>query len=412
MEGDSPKWRIDTLDGRGGLAFASWRTSDLEDGTALSDRPTFYFSPPAFTPLPVASSATALAAERHGFQLGLFDADGEIPFDSIADVAEFVRRLYLGSGRSDGTDGGGTPPVPPPPTGEPPDIGPMTEEWRESQFNSDVSEFLSSIEKTPRGRAKPAHWHLGQNQPKVGKPSSSPIFRGAELTLIEMLARFPVSKREEEIETWEAAASRLAASLFRIGVMNFVDNEFSPTLLHFCRNFLQSLHFGEATDLSYPISSTFMVMIHGHTERWRHGYPFLLNGPTSSEPLDDLAHFPISKIHASAICAPNPDRASVADLLSAILASPGLKSKAPNIDAILQFAAARIVSFDGAPWTSGRSIFPDKSLARETARLTMKAGEWLDRELPRLNFSSSVEILIERPPSASTDDEKPQSLFA
>jgi len=45
MEPGSAKWRIDTLDARGGLAFASWREADLEEGARLFDRPVFHFSP-------------------------------------------------------------------------------------------------------------------------------------------------------------------------------------------------------------------------------------------------------------------------------------------------------------------------------------------------------------------------------
>ena len=52
-------------------------------------------------PRPVASAATALAAERHGFQLGVYDETGEVPFDTLADVAEFVRRIYVRTGRSE-----------------------------------------------------------------------------------------------------------------------------------------------------------------------------------------------------------------------------------------------------------------------------------------------------------------------
>jgi hypothetical protein len=407
------KWRIDTLDGRGGLAFASWRVSNLETGTALSDCPTFYFSPPAFTPLPVASSATALTAERYGFQLGLLDQKGEVPFDSVEDVAEFVRRIYIGSGRSDGGDGGGPTPVPSP-TGEPPEPGPDIEDLGEGQFGTDVSEFIASIARTLRGASKAAYWHLGQEKAKDVDLGSSLIFRGAELTLIEMLTRFPLSKRVEDLEAWETAASRLAAVLVRIGVLNFADGEFSERSRHFCQSFLQSaskvLDFGELTDWSreYPVTSTLMAMARRNPEYWWRRHLILSDWPTAGEPLEDLAHFPISKIHASAIRVPDLARASVADLLSSVLASPTLITKAPNIGAILLFAVARIVSFDTAPWISVG--FTDGSRTRNKARLarlTAEADKWLNRELPRLNFSPSVEQLIESPPSDSTESKRP-----
>jgi len=149
MEPGSAKWRIDTLDARGGLAFASWREADLEEGARLFDRPVFHFSPPAFTAIPVASPATALAAERHGFQMGLLDAEGEIPFENLTDVAEFVRRVYIGSGRSDGDDGDDSPV--PPPEGEPPDLPPEIETVEGSSLRTSAGAFLTKVNSTPRG---------------------------------------------------------------------------------------------------------------------------------------------------------------------------------------------------------------------------------------------------------------------
>jgi hypothetical protein len=405
MQGGPSKWYIDTIDGRGGLAFATWRVRDLEDGTTLFDRPVFHFSPPDFAPIPVASPATALAAERHGFQLGLLDAEGEVPFDSLADVAEFVRRVYIGSGRSDGTDGGGIPPVPPP-AGEPPDLPPDVEgeEAGVPSLRDSAASFLSAVKGTPRGSSKKTSWDFVHEYERFRKSGSqsSLILVGAAMTLIEMLARFPTSGGEPELERWQSAASRLVATLIRTGAVYFADDHLFGFVDAACQQFLRSAH-GSLVEYSrdwwddYPVRTAISLMANCHPEIWLHGYLGRSLWFASSEPLDDLAHFPVKGNLAKAISAPNPTQASVADLLSATLAFPGHMANTSNLDAIVAFAAARIVAFDGAAWTNGgqHQLMPRRSEA-QLAQITGEAYKWLARELPILNFSPSIEALLAR----------------
>ena len=236
------KWRIDTLDGRGGLAFASWRPADLADAASLPDRPVFYFSPPAFTPSPVASAATALAAERHGFQLGVYDETGEVPFETLADVAEFVRRIYVGTGRSDGTDGGSDPPPVPPPEPEPLVPGGALE-YKEAEvgwLRRATSEFQLAVADTLRGSSKTVTWGgFEQTDLKKTSAEASLVLLGAELTLFEMLCRFP--GKPEERETWQQAAMRLASTLLRTGSAQLLLDDQARPIHKTCRTFISNL---------------------------------------------------------------------------------------------------------------------------------------------------------------------------
>jgi hypothetical protein len=410
MEDRGQKWYIDTLDGRGGLAFAAWRTSNLEDGVALLAQPTFYFSPPTFVPIPILSPATALAAERFGFQLGLFDEQGEVPFASTAEVAEFVRRIYIGSGRSDGADDGGPVPVVPP-IGDPSGRG-MDVDLPMGWLKTGAKRFIEYSGTTSRGEARLFSW----NKEREGYDKYddlTPLVRGAELSLIEMLARFPLSGGETELQTWEFAAARLAAFLVRIDLPRRLNG---PQLTNACLSFLRSVQrrFGgpwpEEPLSSYPVQSALLVLLDSNIATWwfHRPYEFIVDYATPAaafpayEPLDDLAHYPISVDHASAIRAPDKHRSSVADALSAVLGSPGLIARTQGLDAIALFAAARIVSALTRPLNSfARLSLFEGPYARRDAhlnRLVAEAAQWLAKELPRFSFSPSVERLIESQP--------------
>ena len=387
MEPGSAKWRIDTLDARGGLAFASWREADLEEGARLFDRPVFHFSPPAFTAIPVASPATALAAERHGFQMGLLDAEGEIPFENLTDVAEFVRRVYIGSGRSDGDDGDDSPV--PPPEGEPPDLPPEIETVEGSSLRTGAGAFLTKVNSTPRGTANEVDWKPQFGEAKGADSHSSLIMRGSELMLIEMLARFPQSDDEQKLERWYAAATRLADTLFRIGAAHFLDSKPSIGLRNACQKFVSSAWGWD--DTNDIIWGALNLMANRHPRDWRPVWA------ASGEPFDDLAHFPVNRRHAEVASARDPDRASVADVVSSVVASPGKIVNTADLDAIIMFAAARIVAFDGAPWLCPDWRYGRMRHAQGIKQLAAQARKWLARELPRLCFSPSVEELLNSP---------------
>jgi hypothetical protein len=112
----SAAWYIDALDARAGMAFAANRFPCTESEPIGELETTGVFiSAPDFSPVHVASRTLALSATRRSFQTGFYISDEEVPFATIVDVAEFVRRLYLRGGGEDGPDrgGAGVPPLPP-----------------------------------------------------------------------------------------------------------------------------------------------------------------------------------------------------------------------------------------------------------------------------------------------------------
>jgi hypothetical protein len=406
VESGDQHWYVDTLDARGGLAFASWRAADSKEDTALRDRPVFHFSPPAFAPIPIASPAPALAAERYGFQLGLFDADGEVPFGSLDEVAEFVRRIYIGTGRSDGTSGGEGVPAPPP-EGEPPDLPsePLRGDADEGPLRKGLRRLEKAIMLTSRGTATEISWSTGLREKTHSHKRSSQVAIGGVLTLVETLARFPGSGSEEKLEIWLATASRLVATCCRLGVVQFLESGVYPFVESACRQFLKS---AGPVLINHPrhnyLNSVWealalMADFDPGYEYWLRRVLEVRGSAPGAEPFEDLSRFPIAHKYAVAIAAPEPARASIADLLSSILASPTRIKASPNIDAIAMFAAARIVSFDGASPVIGDSYSAHHHPQRLEARLAQRearAYDWLSRELPRFAFSYPVEELINK----------------
>ncbi len=107
-ERQASQWHIDAFDGKAGIAFISWRTSDLYDSDTILDIPAYTIAPPNFRAEAVSSRSIAFAAGARGFQTGLFDKEArEIGFADIQAIEELVRRLYIAlSGRGEPEGGG------------------------------------------------------------------------------------------------------------------------------------------------------------------------------------------------------------------------------------------------------------------------------------------------------------------
>ena len=96
MAEESSEWRIDALDSRGGLAFASRRAGRFSElGSRLQDPLCAFIGAPGFQPEMVANRSIALAGIRGVFQYRLFIGEDEVAFPTLAAVTEFVRRVYL-----------------------------------------------------------------------------------------------------------------------------------------------------------------------------------------------------------------------------------------------------------------------------------------------------------------------------
>lgn len=96
-------WHIDSLDKRAGLAFATEFKSE-GDGIEAEDIRTYFISPPNFEPELVGDRAIALAASNGSFQEGFYIDESPVPFATLTDIVELVRRFHSGGGG--GPDGG------------------------------------------------------------------------------------------------------------------------------------------------------------------------------------------------------------------------------------------------------------------------------------------------------------------
>src|SRR5205807_8737298 len=111
-------WYLDALDPRAGFAFVSMRAPDLlSAGGMMNDGPAYFVGPPGFVPEVVGTRAIGFAMARNRGQMGLFTPEGELSFDSLIAVAEFVRRVYLRGGSGDSPNENGAAAPPPVPEG-------------------------------------------------------------------------------------------------------------------------------------------------------------------------------------------------------------------------------------------------------------------------------------------------------
>ena len=97
-------WYVDAIDVRGGMAVGTQRNRDLMQDSWNESGPSVFISPPAFALNSCRPERQALPLLRNFAQTGLFNDGQEVPFDSLAALAEFVRRSYL---RGTGGDGAG-----------------------------------------------------------------------------------------------------------------------------------------------------------------------------------------------------------------------------------------------------------------------------------------------------------------
>lgn len=222
-------WRIDTLDPRGGLAFATW---GYKEGKSSHAEPYCIFvGAPHFQPEPVANRAIALAAGRGAFQTGLFVNDTEVPFPTPDAVAEFVRRVYLRSGGGDGTDGGGGE-APPPilPEGRPdlplvPELGERESGDRPLAYAilNDIRTLSKKSSGLTLGSIEECRWSKlsrGEENEKRETATDGPSMLGSAAVILihEMLRRLPLAGNPAALATWQRYARALGSLFTYLGL--------------------------------------------------------------------------------------------------------------------------------------------------------------------------------------------------
>ncbi len=399
-------WRIDTLDPSGGLTFVSWREETLRSDGPLEEAPVFYIGAPSFIPQPVANRGVAFAAERHGFQLGLLEQDGEVTFETLDNVAEFMRRLYLASARGDPTDDGAA--TPPQPRDDSPLRGVELEAPLENTPLAEaVSQFMRASSELARGEAYGWEWMraLAAVDTSEQARAEKQLLHGAAIVLVELLSRFPSRSDAEHMEHWRVGAATFAEIVHRLGLWpEMVAHE---PLRKICHRFLEKIwvQIEEPRASILPISQAVAGVLHIFACQtldtpWLFGWGIAAPILSTVEPMDELARLPIPHPLAQKIRTPRPDRASVATLLSTVLGCPAPMGENADVEAVLLFAAARVVAVNGAPFVAPR-IYAAETDAWDGITLTVRRARmldatrtWLAENLPRVAFDSAIEEMI------------------
>lgn len=414
----SDAWRIDSLDARAGLAFASWREADLSGGAPRLDRDAVFLSPPAFSPEVLGNRAIGFGAARGHAQLGVFVDGEELAFETLEALTEFVRRLYVGSGGGDAGGGGGRPGPPEPEGGGPPEG--LTRRFREGEgagaalgvlkvaaAAADLSKGLKYVGGEPVQAAA-----LDTARTVVGTPAGDglAIANGAAELVTEFLSRYPVGGQAEEVDRWLASAHRLGAAVTGLGLWPAIlEGPFAPALDELCIRIVGTLGLTSDWDVPRYLLPALFGLLHAEWP-WPRRFPkdrlayfadyerIVLAGArsraASRDPLDDLEVWPlpddIAKLVGSA------QRAVTAfHLVSTISAAPEKLSEGQHIHMraaeILLFCVAHVLVEADPPLGSSWLRSPHRSSAAEMANRSL---EWMSTQWPTFVFPRQVEALI------------------
>ena len=228
-------WYIDAIDVRGGLAVGTQRNSDLMQDSWNESGPSVFISPPAFAPEFVQARTTGFALGRNYAQTGLFNDGQEVPFDSLAALAEFVRRSYLrGTGGDGAGENGGSFPPPAPEgggRGEGEGLHPLEGDEGEkdpamallevARANSHLAQLMKVGESRPGSI-------LPRPDMDIHRPSKTRgrrLARGALRVLRELFRRRAVHSLDEL--HWATTWEMLLGILARMGLPSVIIHEFN-----------------------------------------------------------------------------------------------------------------------------------------------------------------------------------------
>jgi hypothetical protein len=440
-----PQWRIDTLDARGGLAFASWRDDDLVGAkNANREPPSIFIGAPDFRPEPVANRAIALAAGRGAFQTRLFVDGVEASFPTPTAVVEFVRRAYLRSGGGDGADGGGgETPLPRP--SNPPDMPRLPDSFDEDvggrQLRPAILSAIKSFQKLALGLTLGKteafnDWPLAVD--RTDRKASNALADGpgmlasAALRLIyEMVQRLPFAKEPHALARWQRDARRLGRLLARLDLWPLLLSDPYHKSLTTMAEHLARVGRGLAVlDVikKFPpdVANRVIVLVlfvdgpdlddRDEPERFMHGLydwldrsgpGFWLAGlPGTLDPIPELSRIPLPQDVEECIGLDLKIGASLYHALAAFMGSPiiALKGQSSALIDLVLFASACVVGPDsGQPlslsidgwqsWRGPHNISPVRRAAAQT--LAGNAWNWLREHLPGIAFPRSLEKAIE-----------------
>lgn len=429
-----PNWKIDTLDPRGGLAFATWRKDTLSTGSlGDDDDPCIFVSAPGFRVEPVTTRSMALGAGHGAFQMGFFrTGDVEVGFPEPGAVAEFVRRTYIRSGAGDGNDSGPSPgPLP---------QRPSSDEYRwpgdslknlksDPQLRNLIVDtlymFRELIDKTSDDQASPFNgWPRFKTAPAPGAPQ---MLASAAVRLIyELFARRPDQSEDvPRLLAWQRDAQRLRDICTRLDLWPILlGDPYRPALDVLGRHmaavsfppdvFYDLINNGSSR---WPLVTLFFLLIQcepvddvpalqqaiTRMRWWRgeFGSASYSGTPHETDPMAALWKIPLPEEVIDKVNPALRDKANLYHALAAFIASPHKVLDEPDdiVDLVL-FASACIVgppdarplALAGWSWRGA----PGNSSAAHSAAdlLALRAWNWLREHLPRYAFPAFVEDAI------------------
>jgi len=398
----------------GGRAFASQRTRN-EDLVEYADRrgPTVYIGPPGFQPELIANVAIAIAAchsANFNARLPPVGDDAERPADELAfptadSVADFVRRAFIGSGRSRG--GGGEAPAIEGGGPQEPSEG----EGHQMQMVRGLVDYLDfwgnpddHFETDEDGVGR-VHFLDGANRVTFGHDREHPVANieeGALQLIAALLAGFPRDGNDAYFEQWQSAAGTLDGALTELGIWRswFFGgghlNRANACLLGSINALLShgKLRSEDATRAARQLiawpryagapSTTIDDYLEYNLHYWHpfHNGGLVADSQPPTERYEALFTWPVPR-YAQDTSGPN----TVGQLLATFVCSPAeFVGKPPALLDIVGFAAAFLGSRTEERTDSGW---------RENA-----AANWLARSMPRYMFGKDAEIAILTPLSA------------
>ena len=408
-------WFIDVLDPRAGAVFATKRIADLQNPGCLNatdNGPTFFIGPPSFIPERVERSVGFAMARAQG-QLGLFVSEQEVPFDSLAEIGEFARRVYLGGAAGDDPAENGVPPPPQGPEGgEPPEnIEGLPRMERGEPSTDPVAAWLALADemRNKSGELPPIASSLAKkmrnevNEQTTGfsslvaalsplHPTASAeksvqrLIRGALCVLQELSRRHPdLNARDTDRLQWHTSMHRFVAIATRMGL-------WSPMRRELKRN-----------GMTDTWERTFIIGT-GHLEELVHGLLFDSHSRSiywywlqpivglTTDPFEDLAMLPVPPRTAAFA---KKDGQNLQSLLSAVIAMPNQFLEPTPLGE----ERAELALFAAACLNLGAEQFPhwvenDDISGCFAEQLVDRTHTWSGQNSPRIVYVNEVESLI------------------
>jgi hypothetical protein len=378
-------WYIDSIDARGGRAFATLRWSDLAENTPLQDGLTAFISAPHFEPEFLNSRSIAFSLGRGHGQVGFFTEEGEVPFESLESVTEFVRRTYISGSSGDGPAEGGAEGTVPPSTGDVPPPPPLEIEFPDREQQADPVRLLLKFGEEMTKRAAVLPLEKSERLELLYDDSPDARSRVSPLLATHRIVRAALSlivDARRRHSSWKELGARFA---FQRLYRTFAKLGIVPLLTELRRkDHFNTWIYEQLTKAGYPWPDEYY-----HDPY--HPRAFLAVGPSECDAFEDLALISVPTFASRA-----QSFETLQSLVAGLAAGQAeiLASKRGEEYAELALLAASYLCLgsDAAPVLA---YWDDAALARAFLEGASKKGlAWLSANLPKRVFAEKLETII------------------